>query len=96
MLDQVRSEFGVDVEVVDASLAGAWTPEGARHPRVLAGSELRALGLGVLREGRPASVRVDGQDYRLVPLRNGRNGADWLAGDAADKRHSGGSCSRCS
>jgi hypothetical protein len=70
MLDQVRSEFGVEVEIVDATLAGAWTPEGQRAPRVLAGPELRAIGLNVLREGRPGIVTVDGREYRLVPLRN--------------------------
>jgi hypothetical protein len=70
MLDQVRSEFGVEVEIVDANLTGAWAPEGQRVPRLLAGPELRTAGLGVLREGRPALVSVEGREYRLVPLRN--------------------------
>ena len=73
MLDQVRSEFGVEVEIVDATLSGTWNPEGERAPRVLAVPELRALGLGVLREGRPTVASVEGREYRLVPLRSGRS-----------------------
>ncbi len=73
MLDQVRSEFGVEVEIVDATLSGAWTPEGERAPRVLAAPELRAVGLGVLREGRATVATVEGREYRLVPLRSGRS-----------------------
>jgi hypothetical protein len=73
MLDQVRSEFGVEVEIVDANLAAAWSPEGQRQIRVLAGPELRAVGLGVLREGRSSVVSVDGREYRLVPLRSNRS-----------------------
>jgi hypothetical protein len=70
MLDQVRSEFGVEVEIVDANLTGAWAPEGPRAPSVLAGPELRRIGMGVLREGRATVARVEGREYRLVPLRN--------------------------
>ena len=73
MLDQVRSEFGVEVEIVDANLAGAWSPEGQRQIRVLAGPELRSVGLGVLREGRASVVTVEGREYRLVPLRSNRS-----------------------
>ena len=73
MLDQVRSEFGVEVEIVDANLAGAWSPEGQRQFRVLAGPELRSVGLGVLREGRSSVVSVEGREYRLVPLRSNRS-----------------------
>jgi hypothetical protein len=73
MLDQVRSEFGVEVEIVDANLAGAWSPEGQRQIRVLAGPELRSVGLGVLREGRSSVVSVEGREYRLVPLRSNRS-----------------------
>ena len=73
MLDQVRSEFGVEVEIVDANLAGAWTPDGQRQSRVLTGPELRLVGQGVLREGRSSVVSVDGREYRLVPLRNNRS-----------------------
>jgi hypothetical protein len=73
MLDQVRSEFGVEVEIVDANLAGAWSPEGQRQIRVLAGPELRSVGLGVLREGRSSVVSVEGREYRLVPLRSTRS-----------------------
>jgi len=73
MLDQVRSEFGVEVEIVDATLSGAWTPEGERAPRVLAAPELRSVGLGVLREGRATVATVEGREYRLVPLRSGRS-----------------------
>jgi hypothetical protein len=73
MLDQVRSEFGVEVEIVDANLAGAWTPDGQRQSRVLAGPELRSVGQGVLREGRSSVVSVEGREYRLVPLRNNRS-----------------------
>ena len=73
MLDQVRSEFGVEVEIVDANLAGAWTPDGQRQSRVLTGPELRQVGQGVLREGRSSVVSVDGREYRLVPLRNNRS-----------------------
>ena len=73
MLDQVRSEFGVEVEVVDANLTKSWAPEGQRAPRVLAGPELRAIGLDVLRAGRASVVDVDGREYRLVPLRNSRS-----------------------
>jgi hypothetical protein len=71
MLDQVRSEFGVEVEVVDANLGGTLVPDAS--PRVLAGAELRSLGIGVLREGRPTSVTIEGRQYRLVPLRNQRS-----------------------
>ncbi|HEY7497079.1 MAG TPA: hypothetical protein VH740_01125 [Vicinamibacterales bacterium] len=70
MLDQVRSEFGVEVEIVDANLAGFGTSDAQRAARVLVGPELRSIGMGVLREGRPTIVSVDGRDYRLVPLRN--------------------------
>ena len=73
MLDQVRSEFGVEVEIVDANLSGAWAPEGQRAPRLLAGPELRAIGLDVLRAGRASVVSVDGREYQLVPLRNSRS-----------------------
>jgi hypothetical protein len=73
MLDQVRSEFGVEVEIVDANLSGAWTPEGQRLSRVLAAPELRSIGVGVLREGRSTVVTVEGREYRLVPLRNHRS-----------------------
>ena len=73
MLDQVRSEFGVEVEIVNATLSGAWTPEGERAPRVLAAPELRAVGLGVLRDGRATVATVEGREYRLVPLRSGRS-----------------------
>jgi len=73
MLDQVRSEFGVEVEIVDANLAGAWSPEGQRQIRVLAGPELRSVGLGVLREGRSSVVSVEGREYRMVPLRSNRS-----------------------
>jgi hypothetical protein len=73
MLDQVRSEFGVEVEIVDANLAGAWSPEGQRQIRVLAGPELRSVGLDVLREGRSSVVSVEGREYRLVPLRSNRS-----------------------
>jgi hypothetical protein len=73
MLDQVRSEFGVEVEVVDANLAGVWTPDGPRQSRMLAGPELRSVGQGVLRDGRSSVVRVEGREYRLVPLRNNRS-----------------------
>lgn len=73
MLDQVRSEFGVEVEIVDANLAAAWSPEGQRQIRVLAGPELRSVGLGVLREGRSSVVSVEGREYRLVPLRSNRS-----------------------
>jgi hypothetical protein len=73
MLDQVRSEFGVEVEIVDATLSGAWTHEGERAPRVLAAPELHAVGLGVLREGRATVATVEGRRYRLVPLRSGRS-----------------------
>ncbi len=73
MLDQVRSEFGVEVEIVDANLAGAWAPEGQRPPRLLAGPALRAIGLDVLRAGRASVVSVEGREYQLVPLRNSRS-----------------------
>ena len=73
MLDQVRSEFGVEVEIVDANLAGAWSPDGQRQSRVLTGPELRLVGQGVLREGRSSVVSVEGREYRLVPLRNSRS-----------------------
>lgn len=73
MLDQVRSEFGVEVEIVDAALSRTWTPEGERAPRVLAVPELRALAQGVLREGRVRVATLEGREYRLVPLRSGRS-----------------------
>ena len=73
MLDQVRSEFGVEVEIVDANLSGAWAPEGQRPPRLLAGPTLRAIGLDVLRAGRASVVSVEGREYQLVPLRNNRS-----------------------
>jgi hypothetical protein len=73
MLDQVRSEFGVEVEIVDANLVGAWAPEGQRAPRLLAGPELRTIGMEVLRAGRASVVSVDGREYQLVPLRNSRS-----------------------
>ena len=73
MLDQVRSEFGVEVEVVDANLSGAWAAEGQRPPRLLAGPALRAMGLDVIRAGRASVANVDGREYQLVPLRNNRS-----------------------
>jgi hypothetical protein len=73
MLDQVRSEFGVEVEIVDANFAGAWAPEGQRAPRLLAGPELRTIGMDVIRAGRASVVSVDGREYQLVPLRNSRS-----------------------
>ncbi len=73
MLDQVRSEFGVEVEIIDATLTGAWAPEGQRAPRLLAGPELRTIGMDVLRAGRASVVSVDGREYQLVPLRNSRS-----------------------
>jgi hypothetical protein len=73
MLDQVRSEFGVEVEIVDANLAENWPLAGDAPARMLAGPELRTLGLGVLREGRTTVVSIEGRQYRLVPLRNQRS-----------------------
>ena len=73
MLDQVRSEFGVEVEIVDANLTAAWTPDGERALRVLAGPELRSAGAGALREGRSSVVTVEDRQYRLVPLRSHRS-----------------------
>lgn len=73
MLDQVRSEFGVEVEIVDANLTSAWSPEGERALRVLAGPELRSAGAGALRDGRSSVVTVEDRQYRLVPLRTHRS-----------------------
>jgi hypothetical protein len=73
MLDQVRSEFGVEVEIVDANLTAAWTLDGEHASRVLAGPELRAASAGALREGRASVVTVDDRTYRLVPLRSSRS-----------------------
>jgi hypothetical protein len=73
MLDQVRSEFGVEVEIVDANLTGASALEGQRPPRLLASHALRALGQDVLRAGRASVVSVEGRKYQLVPLRNSRS-----------------------
>ena len=73
MLDQVRSEFGVEVEIVDANLTAAWSPDGERALRVLAGPELRSAGAGALREGRSSVVTVEDRQYRLVPLRSHRS-----------------------
>ena len=60
----------MEVEIVDANLAGFGTSDTQRAARVLVGPELRAIGLGVLRDGRPSIVSVEGREYRLVPLRN--------------------------
>lgn len=73
MLDQVRSEFGIEAEIVDANLTTAWTPEGERALRVLAGPELRSAGAGALRDGRSSVVTVEDRQYRLVPLRSHRS-----------------------
>ncbi|HET7218497.1 MAG TPA: hypothetical protein VFJ02_10640 [Vicinamibacterales bacterium] len=73
ILDQVRSEFGVEVEIIDANLTEAWTPEGERLSRVLARPEVRSAGVGALREGRSSVVTIDEREYRLVPLRSHRS-----------------------
>ena len=81
MLDRVRSEFGVQADVLDATLASTLVPERQAGSGLRGRPELDAAARAAIRESRSADVQVDGRQVRLLPLRRHRAAAALLVID---------------
>lgn len=78
MLDRVRTEFGVQADVLDANLVSALGPDRQGATGVGGRAEVKAAAQAALREGRAGDVRTEGRHFRLMPLRRNRTPAALL------------------
>lgn len=78
MLDRVRSEFGIQADVLDVSLASTLVPERPSATGVRIRPELTAAAHAAVRDSRSAELELDGRLYRLLPLRRNRMAAALL------------------
>lgn len=69
MLDRVRTELGLDIDVVEATATGSLEPGAAPAEPIFREPEFRAAALGVLREGRTRLVSLGNRRYTLTPVR---------------------------
>ena len=69
MLERVRAELGVEIEVVDAAPGGTLTTDAALAAGVFDAPEFRTVAHGVLRDGRTRLATVGDRSFTLTPVR---------------------------
>jgi len=70
LLERARTRFGLEVEVMDASLRHVYPDGTTALARVIEGSaDIRESLLGALAGGRPQTVDDAGVNYQVFPLR---------------------------